>query len=118
MNHTQLCLIPKLPDADKMSDFRPISLCMVSYKIISKILVMRLKQVLGTIISESQAAIVRGLQITENVMVAHELLHALKSKRDCATQYLAIKTNISKAYDRVEWNFLEGVMEKMSFDNQ
>ncbi|CAA7056111.1 unnamed protein product [Microthlaspi erraticum] len=102
INHTHLCLLPKITDADKIADYRPISLCTVSYKIISKILVMRLKGILGDIISDSQATFVPGRNITDNVLVAHELMHALKSKRDSSEQYLAIKTDISKAYDRVE----------------
>lgn len=117
MNHTQLCLIPKVRDADKVSDYRPIILCTVSYKIISKILVLRLKKILGNIISDTQAAFVPGRKISDNVMVAHELMHALKSKKDCAEQYIAIKTDINKAYDRVEWNFLEEVMRKMGFSD-
>ncbi|CAA7029462.1 unnamed protein product [Microthlaspi erraticum] len=68
---------------------------------------------IGVIISDNQADFVPGRQITDNVMIAHELMHGLKSKRDCAENYMAIKTDISKAYDRVEWNFLEEVMKKM-----
>lgn len=77
-----------------MSDFRPISLCTVSYKIISKVLVMRLKGCLGKIIPESQAAFIHGLSITDNVLIAQELLHALKAKKDCSKNYVAVKTNI------------------------
>ncbi|CAA7017787.1 unnamed protein product [Microthlaspi erraticum] len=115
MNHTQICLIPKITDADQMKDYRPISLCTVNYKIISKILVLRLKKILDIVISDTQAAFVPGRQITDNIMVAHEIMHALKSKKDCAAKYIAIKTDISKAYDRVEWDFLEAVMMKMGF---
>lgn len=87
----------------------------MSYKIISKILCLRLKETLDIVISESQAGFVPGRIIHDNVLVAHEFLHALKSKKDCAEQYMAIKTDISKAYDRVEWNFLEDVMKKLGF---
>lgn len=100
-----------------MSDYRPISLCTISYKIISKILVMRLKSCLGMIISENQAAFVPGRNISDHVLVAHELLHAIKSKKDCAENFLAIKTDISKAYDRVEWSFFKQAMEGMGFDS-
>lgn len=99
-----------------MADYRPISLCTVNYKIIYKILVMRLKKCLGIVISDSQATFVPGRNISDNVLVADELLHALKSKKECQNDYLAIKTDIRKAYDRVELNFLERVMLKLGFD--
>lgn len=113
INHTHICLIPKSTEASMMKDYRPISLCSVSYKIISKILMVRMKVFLNDLISESQADFVPGRNIQDNIMVAHELMHALKSKKDVAEKYIGIKTDISKAYDRVEWNFLEKVMEKI-----
>lgn len=81
-------------------------------------MVFRLKKCLGLVISDSQAAFVPGRNIQDNVLVAHELLHALKSKKECQNTYLAIKTDISKAYDRVEWNFLEKVMIQLGFDTR
>lgn len=115
LNHTNICLIPKFPEANAMSDFRPISLCSVAYKLISKILCLRLQGCLNGIISEAQVAFVPGRQISDNILVAHELMHALKTKKDCAEKYMAIKTDISKAYDRVEWKFLEDIMRKLGF---
>ena len=115
LNHTQLCLIPKTTTPTHMADYRPISLCTVTYKIISNVLVMRLKRCLGSIISDSQAAFVLGRNISDNVLIAHELLNSLKSKKECQSTYIAIKTYISKAYDRVEWNFLERVMRQLGF---
>ncbi|KAG7597660.1 Reverse transcriptase domain [Arabidopsis suecica] len=118
INRTQLCLISKITDSKQLVDYRPISLCTVNYKIISKVMVMRLKKCLSLIISDSQAAFVPGRNISDNVLVAHELLHSLKSKRECQHGYMAIKTDISKAYDRVEWNFLERVMTQLGFDSR
>lgn len=81
-------------------------------------LIRRLKNCLGSVISDSQAAFVPGRSISDNVLVAHELLHSLKSRRNYQDGYLAIKTDISKAYDRVEWNFLEKVMTQLGFDHR
>ncbi|XP_010513002.1 PREDICTED: uncharacterized protein LOC104788940 [Camelina sativa] len=113
-NHTNLCLIPK-NDPKTMKDFRPIALCNVTYKIISKILTKRLKQVLSEVVSETQAAFIPGRFITDNVLIAHEVLHSLKVRQRCANSYMAVKTDISKAYDRVEWRFLEAVLIKKGF---
>lgn len=118
INHTNICLIPKFVDANNMSDFHPISLCSVAYKSISKILCLRLQGCLDTIISDFQAAFVPDRQITDNILVAHELMHALKTKKDCSEQYMAIKTDISKDYDRVEWGFLESTMAMLGFESR
>lgn len=115
MNKTNICLIPKKLRADRMVDFRPISLCNVIYKVIGKLLANRLKRFLPSIISESQAAFVEGRLISDNILIAHELLHALDSRNKCSEEFLAIKTDISKAYDRVEWSFLEGAMRTLGF---
>lgn len=114
INHTNICLILKFLEAASMGDYRPISLCTVAYKLISKVLGLRLQRFLEVVISESQAAFVPGKQISDNILVAHELISALKSKKDCSEQYMAIKTDISKAYDRVEWSFLENFMYKLT----
>lgn len=105
INHTNICLIPKFLGAVDMCNYRPIRLCSVAYELISKIMCLRLQTCLDGIISESQAAFVSGRQISDNILVAHELISALKSKKDCLEQFLAIKTDISKAYNRVECSF-------------
>lgn len=98
-----------------MVDFRLIALCNVSYKIISKVLVRRLKEHLGSIVSEERAAFIIGQMITDNVIVAHELLHCLKVRKQCVISYMTIKMDITKAYDRLYWDFLRITMEKMRF---
>lgn len=84
-NHTNLCLIPKVYPPTGMAEFRPIALCNVSYKIISKILVNRLKSHLSGIISENQSAFIPGRIITDNVVVAHEIS---QSKSEEKTSYV------------------------------
>lgn len=90
-----------------MSEFRPISLCNVTYKIISKVLANRLKPILDSISLENQSAFVLGRLIIDNVLVAFEIMHYLKKKRDKKEGYMAVKLDMSKAYDHVEWVFIK-----------
>ena len=118
LNHTNICLIPKIYPPTSMSEFRPIALCNVTYKIVSKILINRLKKHLSGIISENQAAFIPGRMITDNIVVAHEVFHSLKVRTRQASSYMAVKTDITKAYDRLEWRFLEETMRRMGFDSK
>ncbi|XP_013594673.1 PREDICTED: uncharacterized protein LOC106302786 [Brassica oleracea var. oleracea] len=76
---------------------------------------MRLKRVLPGLISETQSAFVAGRQISDNIMIAQEMFHALRTKPSGRNKRMAIKTDMSKAYDRMEWSFIEAVMRKMGF---
>ncbi|KAG7542900.1 Reverse transcriptase domain [Arabidopsis thaliana x Arabidopsis arenosa] len=118
INHTNICMIPKINDPITLSDYRPIGLCNVLYKIISKCLVMRLKKHLDSIVSDSQAAFIPGRLITDSVMIAHEIMHSLKARKRVSQTYMAVKTDVSKAYDRVEWNFLETTMRLFGFSEK
>lgn len=102
LHQTNICLIPKKNKPREMTEFGPISLCNVSYKIISKLLCKRLKRVIPRLISETQSAFVAKRLITDNILLAQENFHALRTNTRCREEFMAIKTNMSKAYDRVE----------------
>jgi len=98
-----------------MTEFRPISLSNVVYKLVSKVLANRLKTILPQIIKENQSVFLSEMLIMDNVLVAFELMHYLDHKREGKDCYMAIKLEMSKAYDRVEWGFIKQVMERMGF---
>ena len=118
LNETYICLIPKISCPQKIIDFHPISLCNIAYKIVSKVLANRLKKILPEVISESQSAFVLGRQITNDVLVAFEMMHCIDQKRKGKRGLMAIKLDMSKAYDRVEWEFLEAMMRKLGFQEE
>ena len=116
--HTVISLIPKIPYLTDIKQYRPISLCNMVYKAIAKILVTRLKPMLHHFISINQSAFIPGRHILDNIIISHEYVHYLKNKRQGKDGFMVVKLDMSKAYDRVEWNFLQSMISKMSFCNK
>ncbi|KAL0301989.1 UNVERIFIED_CONTAM: putative mitochondrial protein [Sesamum radiatum] len=115
LNDTHIVLIPKCRKPESLSQCRPISLCNVLYKIASKSIANRFKPFLETIISPTQAAFVPGRLITNNILLAYELNHFMRNKNWGKMGHIALKLDISKAYDKVEWNFLKHVLLRLGF---
>ncbi|KAL0344527.1 UNVERIFIED_CONTAM: putative mitochondrial protein [Sesamum radiatum] len=115
LNATHIVLIPKCKRPEHLSQFRPISLCNVVYKIASKTIANRLKVFLDRIISPVQSAFVPGRLISDNILLAFEINHFLNTKSKGKQGWMAMKLDVSKAYDKVEWSFLEQVMSKLGF---
>jgi hypothetical protein len=100
-NHKFIALIPKQLGASSIHQFRPISLCNIMYKIISKILANRFKGMLHHFISPYQSAFVPSRNIQDNTIMAHELFHSINSKRG-REGLMAIKLTWKKLL--IEWN--------------
>lgn len=113
LNHTIIALIPKSSNASREGDFRPIALCNVVYKIISKLLANRLETVLPGIIDEAQSAFISGRSMIENIHLAQELIKGYNRKR--VSPRCLIKVDLRKAYDSVDWSFLRAVLGGLGF---
>ena len=114
INKTNIVLIPKTTHLSKMTEFRPISLCNVAYKTLAN----RLKAILPTVITENQSVFTSDRLITNNVLVAFELMHCLNHKTEGKDCFMSVKLNMSNAFDRIEWGFVRGVMERLGFDGK
>ncbi|KAK3229982.1 hypothetical protein Dsin_001863 [Dipteronia sinensis] len=104
LNATILALVPKVPNPFKMKDFRPISCCNTLYKIIAKIIANRIKPCLPDIIIPSQSAFVAGRCIGDNILLVQELMR--NYHKDASCPRLALKVDLMKAFDMVDWGFL------------
>lgn len=107
---TLLVLIPKEETPTQISQFRPISLWFVLFKILTKVLVNRLRPWLHTLLSPLQGSFIPGRGTTENIIIAFKLMHYIQKSRT-AKDALALLIDLSKAYDRVDWRFLEKILE-------
>jgi len=112
INNTFIILIPKVTSPQRLNDFRPISLVGSLYKILSKVLANRLRMVMRSLIAETHTTFVKGRQILDGILIANEVVdEARKSKKEL----MLFKVDFEKAYDSVDWGYLDAVMRKMSF---
>ncbi|KAK4262491.1 hypothetical protein QN277_028046 [Acacia crassicarpa] len=99
-NQTLISLIPKRESVESVSHFRPISLCTVHYKCITKVLAMRLRGVMKDLISPFQSSFIKGRCIQDNILVGQEILHIMGKNRS-KKGLMAMKIDLEKAYDRI-----------------
>ena len=114
LNKTLIVLIPKQLGPETISHFRPISLCNTIYKIVTKILVHRLKHLMPSFVSPSQTAFISSRRGTTNVIIAQELVYSIKRKKG-KEGFMIIKVNLEKAYDHLEWSFVRSMLVNLGF---
>lgn len=116
LNDALVSLIPKVDNPELVSQFRPISLCNVGYKVITKAMTNRIKYVIRGLIGPEQSSFVPGKQITDNIVVYQEFLHSLRRKKG-SKGLMVLKIDLEKAYDRLAWRFIKDTLEVAGFDN-
>jgi hypothetical protein len=110
-----LTLIPKVSSPQSLGDFRPISLLGCLYKLVAKVLTARLSKVIGVLIPNTQSAFIKGRQLVDGVVVVNEVIDfAKKLKKEC----LIFKVDFEKAYDSVDWGFLDYMLRRFGFGDK
>lgn len=113
-NSAFLALIPKEKGATDFGRYRPISLCNTSYKLITKTIANRLKNVLPDIIPENQGGFIKGRKILDNIVLVQEAVHSSCHRKE---KGMVIKLDLANAFDRVKHDFLYAVMKKLGFSS-
>ncbi|XP_056685392.1 uncharacterized protein [Spinacia oleracea] len=114
VNDTTISIIPKSEHPETIKQFRPISLCNVNYKIVSKVLVNRIRPHLGDLISPNQNSFLPGRGCEINYIDASEILHSMKTRKG-KFGWFVFKIDLEKAYDRLEWNFIRFCLARKGF---
>nr|POF16873.1 line-1 retrotransposable element orf2 protein [Quercus suber] len=116
LNNTYIALIPKIQGLKTLGNYRPISLCNTGYKIVTKIIVARLRSYLDKPISPLQAPFVSSRKGVDNAIITQEVIHTLSKKRG-RVGYMALKIDLEKAYDKLEWSFIRETLIRVNISS-
>ena len=114
LNRTHITLIPKIQIPETLGNYRLISQCNTVYKIVTKIIVARLRTFLNKLISPLQIAFVLGRRGIDNTIIAQEFIHSISKKRG-KVGYMVLKIDLEKAYDKFEWSFTRDMLFRVNF---
>lgn len=117
VNETLIVLIGKVDKPEFITQFRPILLCNVVYKCLTKSIVNRIKPLLGDCISPYQASFVPGRNIHDNIIIAHELVHTMK-RMNGRKGFMSLKIDLEKAYNWMSWSFIRDCLTEIDFPRE
>ena len=107
---TNLFLIPKINHPDMITQFRPISLCNTRYKLVSHIILQRLEPYIADIINPCQVGFVSGHRMSDNIFIVQEIIHTMVRKFG-PKGHVALKLDLKKAYNHLQWSFIQETLE-------
>lgn len=113
INTTAIALVPKVSSPTTVKDYRPIACCTTLYKLISKIITRRLKEVISDIVGLAQSAFIEGRSIVDNILFSHEIFKGYSRKG--VSPRCVMKIDLRKAYDSLEWSFLHQILAAYGF---
>jgi len=112
VNSTFLTLIPKVNNPSTFGDYRPIALCNLCYKLITKVITNRIKPILPQTLSGEQLGFLKGRQILDSISTAQECLHSVKKKKSKA---IILNLDLMKDFDCIDWDFLRLILIQSGF---
>ena len=107
---TNLVLIPKINHLDMITQFRPVSICNTLYKLVSHIILQRLKPYIVDIINPCQVGFVPSCRMSDNIIIVQEII-CMMVKKSGPKGHMALKLDLEKAYDHLEWLFIQETLE-------
>ena len=114
LNFGEIILLPKINEAERIQQYRPICLLNVSFKIFTKVATLRLNTVADHVVRPSQTAFMQGRNILDGVVTLHEMVHELHRKK---LNGVILKLDFEKAYDKVKWSFLQQTLRMKGFSH-
>ena len=113
LNFGTITLLPKKVEAIRIEQFRPIYLLNVSFNFFTKVATNRLTQIAHLVVQPTQSAFMPGRHILEGVVVLHETIHEIHTKK---LDGVIFKVDFEKAYDKVKWPFLQQALRMKGFN--
>src|SRR3954464_4945697 len=112
LNFGEIVFLPKVLEAERIQQYRPICLLNVSFKIFTKATTIRLNSVADHVVKPTQTNFMHGRNILDGVVVLHETVHEMHSKQ---LNGVIFKIDFEKAYDKVKWSFLQQTLRMKGF---